>query len=116
MKRRPTRSTQSRSSAASDVYKRQLLHYKNTDKCFVNCDEIIVELCKHIPEYCKNQNYITSLYKELKNKLETARQRSEAICKKERVDNEDYSYSGMHILIRILDDLQNKTSPNNQIK
>jgi len=93
-----------------------LLHYKNTDKCFVNCDEIIVELCKHIPEYCKNQNYITSLYKELKNKLETARQRSEAICKKERVDNEDYSYSGMHILIRILDDLQNKTSPNNQIK
>ena len=93
-----------------------LLHYKNTDKCFVNYDEIIVELCKHIPEYCKNQNYIASLYEKLKDKLETARQNSEAICKKERVDNEDYSYSGMHILIQILDDLQNKTSPNNQIK
>ena len=29
MIRRPPRSTQSRSSAASDVYKRQLFHYKN---------------------------------------------------------------------------------------
>jgi hypothetical protein len=50
-----------------------LLHYKNTDKCFVNCDKIIVELCKYIPEYCKNQNYIASLYEKLKDKLETAR-------------------------------------------
>ena len=83
-----------------------LLHYKNTDKCFVNCDEIIVELCKYIPEYCKNQNYIASLYEKLKDKLETARQNSEAICKKERVDNEDYSYTQMHKLIQILDDLK----------
>ncbi len=83
-----------------------LLHFQNTDKCFVNCDEIIVELCKHIPEYCKNQNYIASLYKELKDKLETARQNSEVICKKERVDNEDYSYTQMHQLIKILDDLK----------
>ena len=46
------------------------LLYKNR---IVPIDEIIVELCKYIPEYCKNQNYIASFYEKLKDKLETAR-------------------------------------------
>ncbi len=83
-----------------------LLHCKNTDKCFTSCKEVINELCKEYPDYCKSQKYIAGLYEKLQQGLEKAIQNSQRICSKSRIKKEDYSYTEMHKLILFLDELQ----------
>jgi hypothetical protein len=75
------------------------------DRLYTCCYDVVVELCNTYPDYCKKQKYIANLYKKLKGNLEIAMERSKAICEKDRIENQDYSYTQMHQLIQIWDEL-----------
>ncbi len=84
-----------------------LLHFEQTDKLFESCNEVEKELKKEgrLPDYCKKDNYTEKLYSKLKNLINIATTHSKWILEKERVTNEDYSYTYMHKMIETLDDI-----------
>ena len=66
-----------------------LLHYDFVTRMFKCCDDVILELKKHWPEYNKSLNCAKQIYAKLQDKLEDAIERARSI-------EPIHSYSQMH--------------------
>lgn len=85
-----------------------LLHFTGSDKLIYDYEAIKPILCKHLPDYCKEKPYLGKMYRKLEGRLVKAVKSSISICSKTRESGEEFSYSLMHRLIEILDELTRK--------
>ncbi len=84
-----------------------LVHFESRDKLYLTCDEVIHQL-KHggyLSDYDKKQDYTEKVYEKLRTRIDVALKNSKLICSRQRVDNEKYSYTLMHVLIDQLDSI-----------
>jgi len=82
-----------------------LVHFECRDRLYLTCDEVIHQL-KHegyLSDYDKKQDYTEKVYSKLRDRIDEAIKNSRMICSRQRVDNERYSYTLMHVLIEQLD-------------
>lgn len=88
-----------------------LLHYCLPKQIYQNQDKLIEELCKFIPNYCKNQKWLESkdIYAMLKDKIETALKNAESLrLRNKKSINSDYTTSNVDLLIKEIKELGNK--------
>lgn len=79
-----------------------LLHYCLPKQTYQNQDKLIEELCKHIPNYCKNQDWLdkNDIYAMLKDKINTALKNSETLRgRNKNADSLDHSMCNVDLLI-----------------
>ena len=87
-----------------------LLHYCLPKQTYQNQDKLIEELCKHIPNYSKNQEWLdkNDIYAMLKEKVDTALENSETLrARNKDSDSSDYSMCNVDLLIREIQKLGN---------
>ena len=87
-----------------------LLHYCSPKQTYQNQDKLIEELCKHIPNYSKNQEWLdkNDIYAMLKEKVDTALENSETLrARNKDSDSSDYSMCNVDLLIREIQKLGN---------
>ncbi|MCR5125387.1 MAG: RloB family protein [Treponema sp.] len=85
-----------------------LLHYCLPKQTYQNQDKLIEELCKHIPNYCKNQDWLdkNDIYAMLKDKIDTAIKNSETLRgRNKNADSSDYSMCNVDLLIEKIQEL-----------
>lgn len=88
-----------------------LLHYCLPKQTYQKQDKLIEELCKHIPNYCKNQEWLAKndIYAMLKDKIDTALKNSETLRERnKKVDSSDYSMCNVDLLITEIQKLGKK--------
>lgn len=88
-----------------------LLHYCLAKQTYQKQDKLIEELCKHIPNYCKNQEWLAKndIYAMLKDKIDTALKNSETLRERnKKVDSSDYSMCNVDLLITEIQKLGKK--------
>lgn len=83
-----------------------LLHFLKTDGLLSKCEAAEKQLQKYLKDYEKTEDYARKLYDLLTPKLESALKNSEELNSKPRSANEQYSYSQVNELYKILRDLQ----------
>lgn len=90
-----------------------ILHYRSDDQLLTSYKEAEIILQKDIPGYNKKKKFTQSIYDKLKVNLEQAVRNSKEIEKRHESTyaGVEYSYTHMHRLIEILDDLS-KQDPN----
>ena len=87
-----------------------LLHYCLPKQTYQNQNNLIVELCKYIPNYCKKQEWLdkNDIYAMLKAKIDTALENSETLrVRNKNSDSSDYSMCNVDLLIREIQKLGN---------
>ena len=85
-----------------------LLHYCLPKQTYQNQDKLIEELCKHIPNYCKNQEWLdkNDIYAMLKDKIDTALKNAETLRERNKnADSSDYSMCNVDLLIEKIQEL-----------
>ena len=88
-----------------------LLHYCLPKQTYQNQDKLIQELCKHIPNYCKKQEWLdkNDIYSMLKDKLNTALENSKTLRERNKnADFSDYSMCNVDLLIEKIQELGKK--------
>jgi hypothetical protein len=85
-----------------------LLHYCLPKQTYQNQDKLIEELCKHIPNYCKKQEWLdkNDIYSMLKDKINTALENSKTLRERNKnADFSDYSMCNVDLLIEKIQEL-----------
>ena len=88
-----------------------LLHYCLPKQTYQNQDKLIEELCKHIPNYCKKQEWLdkNDIYSMLKDKINTALENSKTLRERNKnADSSDYSMCNVDLLIEKIQELGKK--------
>ena len=78
---------------------------------YQNQDKLIEELCKHIPNYCKKQEWLdkNDIYSMLKDKINTALENSKTLRERNKnADSSDYSMCNIDLLIEKIQELGKK--------
>lgn len=83
-----------------------LLHYQYSDKLYNCYDDLKSDLRKHLPGYCKKNDYTTCLYSKTKESIQTAIRNAKAILSKSRVPDEEFSYTTFYEMIEKMDSIQ----------
>ena len=79
-----------------------------TKQTYQNQDKLIEELCKHIPNYCKKQEWLdkNDIYAMLKYKIDTALKNAETLRERNKnADSSDYSMCNVGLLIEKIQEL-----------
>lgn len=85
-----------------------LLHYCLPKQTYQNQDKLIEELYKHIPNYCKKQEWLdkNDIYSMLKDKINTALENSKTLRgRNKNADSSDYSMCNVDLLIEKIQEL-----------
>ena len=85
-----------------------LLHYCLPKQTYQNQDKLIEELCKHIPNYCKKQEWLdkNDIYSMLKDKINKALENSKKLRERNtKADSSDYSMCNVDLLIEKIQEL-----------
>lgn len=88
-----------------------LLHYCLPKQTYQNQDKLIQELCKHIPNYCKKQEWLdkNDIYAMLKDKINNALENSKKLRERNtKADSSDYSMCNVDLLISEIEKLGKK--------
>ncbi len=88
-----------------------LLHYCLPKQTYQNQDKLIEELYKHIPNYCKKQEWLdkNDIYSMLKDKINTALENSKTLRERNKnADSFDYSMCNVDLLIEKIQELGKK--------
>ena len=88
-----------------------LLHYCLPKQTYQNQDKLIQELCKHIPNYCKEQEWLdkNDIYAMLKDKINNALENSKKLRERNtKADSSDYSMCNVDLLISEIEKLGKK--------
>lgn len=88
-----------------------LLHYCLPKQTYQNQDKLIQELCKHIPNYCKKQEWLNKndIYAMLKDKINNALGNSKKLRERNtKADSSDYSMCNVDLLISEIEKLGKK--------
>lgn len=88
-----------------------LLHYCLPKQTYQNQDKLIQELCKHIPNYCKKQEWLdkNDIYAMLKDKINNALGNSKKLRERNtKADSSDYSMCNVDLLISEIEKLGKK--------
>lgn len=88
-----------------------LLHYCLPKQTYQNQDKLVEELCKHIPNYSKNQEWLdkNDIYAMLKDKINTALENSKTLRERNtKADSSDYSMCNVDLLISEIEKLGKK--------
>lgn len=85
-----------------------LLHYHYTDRYYPSYDSLKQELRKTIPGYEKNEQWASKIYSILKDNTAAAVQNADKTMKKKEFSEGNCSYTNMHELIYMLDELFTK--------
>ena len=88
-----------------------LLHYVLPKQNYHNQDELIKELSKYLPTYCKRQEWLdkNDIYKLLKNNLNTAIENAKQLrLRNKDLDTDDFSMCNVDLLLNEIQELGKK--------